>query len=72
MIRAPLSQILETSESSEKHKALVVSEESKSDVNEENNVRCHESIMPSWAKSDPTQPSKKSPFDIAEEPIPGK
>ena len=39
---------------------------------EEPAIRCHESIMPSWAKEEPSK--KKSPFDVADEPsaIPGK
>ena len=42
-------------------------------LHEEPNIRVHESIMPNWARSDPVSvEQKKSPFDLVNDPIPGK
>jgi mitogen-activated protein kinase binding protein 1 len=70
MAQAPTVKQPDVEENIEKPK--LPQEDIKQDLlkaDEEPNVKCHESIMPSWAKADK---KKKSPFEVVEDPIPGK
>lgn len=76
MAHAPIPKPIEIDDIPERPKPM--QEELKQElvkIHEEPGIRCHESIMPSWAKAEPPPPDKKkSPFDMAEDPtpIPGK
>jgi WD40 repeat protein len=72
LAQAPVSRPLEIEDLPERPKA--VQEDLKQEllkIHEEPAIRCHDSVLPSWAKAEPS--SKKSPFDMAgDSAIPGK
>ena len=71
--RAPIQRVIEIEDLPERPKPA--QEEIKKElekINDEHKIIGHESILPSWAKDDSNNVIKKSPFEIADEPIPGK
>ena len=75
LAQAPISKPIEIEDLPERPKGNSNQEDIKQEllkIHEEPQIRCHDSVLPSWAKAEPSQ--KKSPFDIAGDGnfIPGK